>query len=173
MARLKLLFIPKDNKGCGFYRIMVPANEIKKQDLADVILDGRWVPDEVGWADVIIAQRLCEQEAFEIIDKSHAMGKKIIYELDDYLQGVTPHNQAFDYWNPLGPNLGRALRLIQKCDAMQVSTPRLQKEYALWNKNIESLPNYLDSSLWDMPAWKAEHWEEFYRKKNDAIIRIG
>ena len=30
--RRNLLFIPRDNKGCGLYRMMVPANEIKKQD---------------------------------------------------------------------------------------------------------------------------------------------
>jgi len=171
--RLNLLWIPKDNKGCGFYRMLVPANEIKKQDLANVVVNFGWDWKMVEWAHIIIIQRMTDIEAYEAIDRAHSLGKKVIYELDDLIQCVSPTNPCFDFWSPFGPNLGRCLKIIQKCDAMQVTTERMQKEYSLWNPRTEVLPNYLDKTLWDMPAWKASHWDAFYKKKNDGIIRIG
>ena len=171
--RLRILFIPQDNKGCGFYRMMVPANEIKRQDLANVMVDFGWTWKNIEWANIIVMQRESKIECFEAIDQAHSIGKKIVYEIDDLLQSVSPWNPAFDFWSPTGPNLGRALKLMQKCDAMQVSTPRLKNEYGLWNPVIETLPNYLDKTLWDTPAWTATHWDNYYKKKNDGIIRIG
>jgi len=171
--RLRILFIPRDNAGCGFYRMMVPANELKKQDLADVRLRDVWTWEDVEWAHIVVVQRQSEQQAFESIEQAQAMGKKIVYEIDDLLQGVEPNNPAFSYWSPMGPNLGRALNLMRKCNAMQVSTPRLRNEYSLWNKNISVLPNYLDKTVWSTDNWTDEEWKEFYERKNDDIIRIG
>ncbi len=50
--RLNLLWIPRDNKGCGFYRMMVPANEIKRQDLANVVVNFGWNWKMVEWAHI-------------------------------------------------------------------------------------------------------------------------
>ena len=171
--RLRILMIPQDKHGCGFYRMMVPANEIKRQNLADIQLRFNWDWKAIEWAHIVVVQRQSALEAFEAIDQAHSLGKKIIYEIDDFLQAISPWNPSFDFWSPMGPHLGRALKLMQKCDAMQVSTPRLRNEYGLWNPVIEVLPNYLDKQLWDTPAWTATHWDNYYKKKNSGIIRIG
>src|SRR3990172_26528 len=171
--RLNLLFIPKDNKGCGFYRMMVPANEIKRQDLANVVLANKLDEQSANWANVVIIQRVSEPQWYEVVEKLQSMGKKVIYEIDDFLNSVSPYNPSFDFWSPMGLNIGRALKIMQKCDAVQVTTPRLQNEYVLWNPHVEALGNYLDNSLWDQPAWTAVHWTDYYKKKNDGIIRIG
>ena len=173
VKRLNLLFIPRDNKGCGFYRMLVPANEIKRQDLANVIVAERLDEQSAAWAHVIIIQRVFEPQWYEMIEKLQSAGKKIVYEIDDLLTSVSPHNPSFAIWDPLGSNIGRAMKVMQMCDAVQVTTDRLRNEYALWNPRTEVLPNYLDHSLWDQPAWNAVHWTDYYRKKNDGIIRIG
>jgi len=171
--RLRLLFIPRDQKGCGFYRMMVPANEIKKQDLADVLLQFGWNWEAVNWAQIIIVQRPTDPRYYEWWEQAQTQGKKIIYELDDFVNAIGPTNPAYSFWNPLGANFARAMKLIKRVDAMQVTTARLQKEYALYCPRIESLPNCLDSTIWDIPAWTASKWDEFYKRKNDNIIRIG
>jgi len=171
--RLKLLWIPRDNKGCGFYRMLVPANEIKRQDLADVVVNFGWDWKMVEWAHIIIVQRMTDIEAYESFDQAHSIGKKIIFELDDYVNAISPTNPSFNFWSPFGANYARCLKIIQKSDAMQVTTERLKNEYALWQPHIEALPNCLDKTLWDMPAWTATHWNNYYKKKNDGIIRIG
>jgi len=171
--RLRILWIPRDNQGCGFYRIMVPANELKKQDLADVRVREEWAWEDVEWSHIIIIQRQSELPAFESIEKAQAMGKKVVYDIDDLLQLVEPNNPAFSYWSPMGDNLARALNIIKNCDAVQVSTKRLRNEYALWNKTIGVLPNYLDKNLWSTDNWVDDDWEKFNKRKNDGIIRIG
>ncbi len=172
-GRLNLLFIPRDNKGCGFYRMMVPANEIKKQDLANVVVNFGWDWKLVEWAHIVIVQRMSDIEAYESFDQAHSLGKKIIFEIDDYVNAISPTNPSFDFWSPFGPNYGRCLKIMQKADAVTVTTDRLKNEYALWNPHIEALGNYLDKHLWDVPAWTATHWDNYYKKKNDGIIRIG
>jgi glycosyltransferase involved in cell wall biosynthesis len=171
--RLRILFIPRDNTGCGFYRMMVPANELKKQDMADVRLRYEWSWEDISWAHIIIIQRQSEPQAFEAIEQAQSMGKKIVYEIDDLLQCVDPNNPAFSYWTPSGANLSRALNIIRKCDAVQVSTKRLRNEYALWNRTIDVLPNYLDKSLWGTDDWSDTDWKDFNERANDDIIRIA
>ena len=171
--RLRILFIPRDNAGCGFYRMMVPANELKKQDLADVRLRDTWDWEDVNWAHIVVLQRQSEVSAFEFIEQAQSMGKKVIYEIDDLLQNVEPNNPAFTYWTPNGPNLGRALNLMKMCNAVQVSTNRLRNEYALWNPTIGVLPNYLDKKVWATDDWDDAEWKEFNDRKSDGIIRIG
>jgi hypothetical protein len=34
--KLRILWLNKDNLGCGFYRMLLPANKIKDMGLADV-----------------------------------------------------------------------------------------------------------------------------------------
>ena len=63
--RLKILFVVRDTKGCGFYRMMVPANEIKKQDLADVLLQFGWNWEAVNWANIVIVQRPTDPRYYE------------------------------------------------------------------------------------------------------------
>ena len=172
-GRLKLNFIPMDNKGCGFYRMMVPANEIKKQDLADVIVSGTWDKNAVGWAQIVIVQRATDPRYYEWIEEAQSMGKRVIYEVDDLLRLVAPNNPSWSFWSPFGANLPRALKLMKKCDAVQVTTQRLRTEYIPYNRRIGVLGNYLDALLWNIPAWTASKWDEFYKRKNDGIIRIG
>ena len=171
--RLNLLFIPSDNKGCGFYRMMVPANEIKRQDLANVVVTPDWDGKLVEQSNIIVVQRMNDPRAYEAMEQAQSLGKKIVFELDDYIQAISPKNPSFSYWNPFGPNLARMLKILQKSDAMQVTTERLKMEYQLWNPIVEVLPNYLDKQLWDVPAWTADKWDSYYKKKNDGIIRIG
>ena len=72
-----ILFCNKDKQGCGFYRMLMPANEIKKQGLANVevvynIADRK--PAE--WANLIILQRPTTYSMAEFIQYWRANGKK-------------------------------------------------------------------------------------------------
>ena len=133
--------------------MLMPANEIKRQDLANVIVADKIQEDSANWANVVIIQRVFEPQWYELIERLQSMGKKVVYEIDDLLTTVSPANPSFATWDPLGGNLGRSLKIIQKCDAVQVTTKRLRNEYALWNPRTEVLQNYLDHTIWDQPAW--------------------
>lgn len=160
---MNILFVTDDKKGPGFYRMMMPANEIRKANLAAARLVFQATAEDIQWAEIVILQRGYHPSLFEMIDWAKSIGKVIVYELDDYLQGVNPNNPAYRVWNPAGPHLQRAFDLIKRCDAMTVTTDRMQREYAPWNSNIHVLPNFLDRTLFTRPPFKHK----------DKRIRIG
>jgi len=160
---MNILFIADDKKGTGFYRMMMPANEIRKANMANVRLCFAVDQNDIQWADIVVVQRAHHPSMFEMFDWAKSIGKVMVYEIDDYLQGVDPTNPAYRSWTPAGPHLQRALALMEKADAMTVTTDRLQREYAPWNKNIFVIPNFLDKTLFP-PAKKV------YK---DKLIRIG
>lgn len=166
-----LLFIPKDSQGCGFYRMLMPANAIKQSGIANVevvydIRDAR----PAQWADLIILQRPSSYDVAEFIQYWRANGKKIVFEIDDYMQGILPENPSRPYWEHIGGMITRAMYCMSLCNAVTVSTPRLQREYSFYNKNIFALPNYIDKSLWEQPLKNKEFYE---KRRDDDIIRIG
>ena len=166
-----ILVIPKDKCGNGFYRMLMPANEIKKQGLANVevvydITDRK----SAEWANLIILQRPTTYSMAEFIQYWRANGKKIIFEIDDYMQGILPDNPARPYWEHIGGMINRGMYCMGLCNAVTVSTPRLQKEYSFYNKKIHCLPNYIDREFWEKPVKN----KEFYQKRrDDDVIRIG
>ncbi len=171
--KLRLIFLNKDNFGCGFYRMLLPASKLKDMGLAEVQVNMAWDWEQVKWADVIILQRASDTQAYESIDKAHAMGKKVVYEIDDLLYGINPNSNAWKAWNPIGENLGRALKIMGMCDAVTVTTKRLANEYYMYNKNVKVIPNYLDTDLWNQPKnWTPTDWHAYYKKKHDDTIRI-
>ena len=171
--KLRILWLNKDNLGCGFYRMLLPASKIKDMGLSEVEVNMAWDWEQVKWADIIILQRASDTQAYESIDKAHAMGKKVVYEIDDLLYGINPGSNAWKAWNPIGENLGRALKIMGMCDAVTVTTKRLANEYYMYNKNVKVIPNYLDADLWNQPKnWTPTDWDAYYKKKHDDTIRI-
>lgn len=171
---LRIYFAPRDNKGCGFYRILQPASVIKDKGLAEVQVYPGWDPKLVDWCDIIHIQRPSDPELYESLAEAQAKGKIIIFELDDLIYGVHPKNPAYPYWSPDSWRTAVAIRTMTMCDYITVTTKRLANEYAQYNRNIFVLPNYIDNNLWDVPfSWKSEQWDNYYKKKNDDTIRIG
>jgi len=166
---MKILYIPGDKKGCGFYRMMMPANAIMEQKLAEVNVSFMLNPQEMEWADLIIIQRPACWEALEYVRAARSIGKKVIYELDDYLQGTPLDNPGVKYWDGMVGKIGVTLEILKNCDAVTTTTQRLANELALWNRNVHVLPNFLDEVMWNNVAYTPE----FEQKKKDDIIRIG
>ncbi len=169
MSQPKILFIPGDKKGTGFYRMMLPANALMEQKLAEVNVSFTLNGDEMNWAQLIVMQRPANWDALEYVRAARSIGKKVIYELDDYLPGVPLDNPGVRYWDGMTGKVGVSYEIMKSCDAITTTTQRLANELAPWNRNIHILPNYLDEVMWN----NIQYSEEFEKKKKDDIIRIG
>ncbi len=170
-SKPNILFVPKDQMGCGFYRMLMPANTIKQAGLANVeVIYDITDPRPAQWANIIVLQRPTDMAMSEYIQYWRAKGKKIIYEIDDFMQGILPENPARPYWEAIGGMITRAMYCMSLCNAVTVSTPRLQAEYSYYNPKIHCLPNYVDKSLWEQPLKNKDFYE---KRRDDAIIRIG
>lgn len=159
-----VLFVLRDNGGCGFYRCAQPALALRDRRLMNTITDlVKTTKEHVEMADVVVIQSPGSLESLEAFKMAKELRKPIIVEIDDFVHSISPHNPGYAAWNPTTLYLSRYVKCMQEADAMIVSTPQLAREYFPFNKKIYVVPNYLSKDKWDHPAISRE----------DGLIRIG
>jgi len=146
----KLLMIPADNMGCGFYRIAQPAKWLRKFGWEIRIGDITKIESsDIDWSDLMVIQRPSSSFQISAIQYAKSQGKKVVFELDDYIHGILPSNPGYEAWKPERLNLARACHAMRLADAVTTTTELLANEFRQYNKSVYVLPNYLDFSLWD------------------------
>lgn len=153
-----------------YYRVMLPAVElgvdhIGVQGYPDLGLrrvtglarsaegSGR-MPDFSSYK-LVVLQQPSGDGWLALIRDLQAQGVKVLYEVDDYLDGVhaVPHHRNARYYEPSGLDLWH--RCMRQCDGMIVSTPNLASLYDGMNENIYVCRNGIDVGRY---AWtKPEH----------------
>jgi glycosyltransferase involved in cell wall biosynthesis len=162
----KILFIQRDDGGCGFFRIKQPADFIKRMGLAEtkIFFKDKPSPEELLSADLVVMQEMGTVEAANIGQFMVQNKIPFICEVDDFLHHVSPHNTAgYGAWNPGTLFIYRATELMRKAQGMTVSTNQLAREYFPYNDTIYVVPNYLDQQQWEHPIVR----------KSDGKVRIG
>jgi glycosyltransferase involved in cell wall biosynthesis len=147
---IKLLTISADNQGCGFYRIAQPAKWLRKAGFEIRLGEYHNIKSEdIDWCDLMVIQRPSSSFQIGAINYAKSRGKKVVFELDDYVNGILPSNSAYTAWTPEALNLARCLHALQLCDAATTTTEALANEFKQYQKNVYVLPNYLDLALWN------------------------
>ncbi len=105
------------------------------------------IPDaDLQWASIVVMEMVYSPH---FLKACHKAGAKIVYEIDDLMQEVSPNHPAFEDMN------WRRTYLTYKClhmaDAMTVTTQKLKDTYKWFNSNIYVLPNLLDMEFWEKP----------------------
>ena len=161
----KILFIKRDNSGCGYYRCEQPAKFIERAGLADTKVVLRVATEEeLNWADLVVMQEMGSVNASNIANYCLDNNIPYISEFDDFIQHVSPKNIAgYGSWNPGTLFQSRSMKQAQKGFAITVSTNQLAREYHPYHPLIYVLPNYIDKELWEQPNIK----------RSDGKIRIG
>lgn len=159
-----VLYIIRDEGGCGFYRCLQPAMSLRRRGLMNTITDLRnTTPEHIMQADVVVFQELGSTISLEAFNFAQSKGKITIVEIDDYLHVVSPRNPGYEAWNPSTLYIHRFIQQLQRANAVTVSTPQLAREYFPYNQNIFVLPNYLNE----------EKWSNNQSKNKDGHLRIG
>ena len=141
----KVLLLPADQAGCGNYRMIIPANIIASNKLADVKVSFEVRDDLMQWADLIVWQRQYKPNLLEFAKKYKALGKKQVFEIDDDLWSLTPANPAYVHY----PHavLKQLNEFINTCDAITCSTePLKQVLVQKFKKPTYVLPNSIISN---------------------------
>jgi O-antigen biosynthesis protein len=161
----RILYVARDDGGCGFFRCRQPADFIKRMGLAET----RVVQTVASEEDMLAADLIVFQETGSVVGSNMAKfcaENKIPYvtEFDDFVQHISPRNLGgWAAWNPGTLYIHRAMEMMKGAMGVTVSTPQLAREYFPYNPYIYVVPNFLDKSVWDnSPA-----------KKLDGKIRIG
>lgn len=117
-----------------------------------------------GW-DIIVLKLLMQQEVLDAIPLAQAMGQKIIVDVDDWFDGLSKANRAYEATDPKNnPKSNREIygKIIMAADAVITSTPFLFDYYGGKRDNVFLVRNGID-----IPRWKRRPYRE--NKK----LRIG
>ena len=160
-----ILFVARDDGGCGFFRCLQPATFLKRSGLADAVYVLRNPSQEqLMNADLVILQENGSPESSAMVKFMTENRIPFMFELDDFVHHISPHNEAgYMAWNPSTLFLYRTTENMRKAVGMTLSTNQLAREYFPYNPNIFVVPNYLDKDKWDNPIIK----------RQDEKIRIG
>lgn len=94
---------------------------------------------DIDWCDVAVFQRHADRYALQLIKHFKAIGKKVVFEIDDLLTNIPAFlAHHVEYYATNGEYLRESLRIA---DAVTVTTPRLANELSVINKNVSCVPN--------------------------------
>jgi hypothetical protein len=155
---VKVLVIPADRSGCGFYRMREPALAVADA-FSDVEVEvTERIPGEVDTAtgdllhldvrgaDVVVLQRTT---ALRWVRQLHAQGVAVVVDIDDLLSGVSPGHSGHRSLIASG-----AAKVTWQCareaDMVTVSTPALLAEYARHGRGAV-IPNAIPRRVAELP----------------------
>lgn len=166
MSKLpNILFVARDDGGCGFFRCEQPSKFLTQAGLANSVSVLRTpTPDQLMDADLVIMQETGSTNSASLVQFMHKNNIPFIVEIDDFIHHVSPRNLGgYGAWNPSTLYIHRSVEMMKRGVGMTVSTPQLAREYFPYHPYIYVVPNYLDKDRWDNPVVR----------KSDGKIRIG
>ncbi|MDP6826661.1 MAG: methyltransferase domain-containing protein [Pseudomonadales bacterium] len=96
-------------------------------------------PGDVAWCDMVILQREASPAALDLVRSLRARGKRVIFDIDDYLLDVPPYLTVYEHCERMRPHLEAVLAEV---DAVSVSTPPLREALLSYNPRTYITPNY-------------------------------
>ncbi len=160
-----ILYIARDDGGCGFYRCKQPSNFLNRSGLArSTVLLNKATHEQLLSADLVVMQEMGTIEAMSIGKFLSEHKIPFMLEFDDFLHHVSPHNLGgHGAWNPSTLYVHRSMELLRRASAATVSTNQMAREYFPYNNLLYVVPNFLDKDRWDVPL----------TRRTDNKIRIG
>lgn len=169
---MRVMVYPADRFGCGMYRMIWPAEVLKRQGYdvevvtadkrnVELVMDGERVADViVPDVDVVVFQRLTHAWLAQAVGLLHDKGITTVVDVDDNLSCIHPNNPAFEAMHPRNemavkrgerqPSRHSWANLATACrnaSLVTVSTPRLLNTYARHGRGAV-LQNYLPDSAY-------------------------
>jgi len=159
---------PIEPNGCAWYRCFLPMKQLEKAGFDTGIGFPGWnddhgfgllIPDNKavhGW-DVIVLKLIMLKSIASKIKIAKEMGQKIAVDIDDWFEGLSESNLAYQMTDPeKNPNNNREhyMYIIQNADAIITSTPFLYDFYknVKGYENVYMVRNGIDIS--DSDRWK-------------------
>lgn len=157
-----------DEGGCGFYRLVAPANVLIAEGY-DITLDkgaSSIMCTRVGEkimgvepieADVVVLQRPLDRSLVDAIPFIQAQGIAVVVELDDDFWSVDRRSVAYRYLP--NHNYDHLARACKMADLVTVSTPALANKVP--TNKTKVLRNMVPESYFDTPLNPEANWSLF------------
>lgn len=139
----------------SYYRILSPFSILQYRGV-DVKI-GRPSIREVGAFDVLWMHQHADAEMELLAREYKDAGKRLVYDLDDWLFAIPPSWHSYDYYYERGTGeprnaLGFHQRLIQMADVVTVTTEYLAQKVRgrFPGTDVRVLPNCIMAGDWEM-----------------------
>jgi len=139
-GKKKLIFI-KDQSGCGYWRMVVPARYMTTEEYYIDMAEIEVIYDYLLEYDVIVVQRLCRWSEYYTIIRLKRQNKRIVYDIDDNIFDVPLDNPAAYVIKKDQYEAARAIMSV--CDVVTTTTEILKEQLKCPDKTIV-VPNAID-----------------------------
>ena len=167
---LRVLYLLADQTGCGWYRCLMPGIYLRNLYGVDAMA-ATSLSDEVRAfardADILVFQRQLSDSVLDFLCEQKAIGKKIVYEIDDDFWHLPVKNPVYRYYQADG--LARLTRFIRVADVVTVSTEPLRQVVGAMHDHVVVLPNAVDPDLADTII-ASRHSQP---ARSPGMVRIG
>lgn len=161
---MRIAVVPGDETGCGTYRMVLPANAVKKvRPDWEIELhkpgtvkigsdeNGRLVgvkglnPDNL---DIIVMQRVGLRSTLAFTDWCRDHGIATVVDADDAMWCIDKDNKAYVSWNNQKMNWRFLDTAAERADLVTVTTDHLARRYGKHGR-VEVVPNYIPEEVFD------------------------
>lgn len=166
--KIRILSVPSDGSGVGYYRAIWPHKYIQEHyadefDI-DIIPMTEWPFNDLmtffGKYDIIQMHKQFDDKG-EIMKLVKFLGKPVVLDMDDHFKLGSDHPMAIS--SQVNKWAGIAIDHIKMADYVTTTTPIFAKELRKFNKNVYIFPNAID-----------ENEQQFLGEKNKSDkIRFG
>ena len=142
--------------GCAYYRCLLPMTVAGKQARMGL---PAWDPNKgfgvmntettgIFGFDTVVLKLLMDRWIPKQIELAQSLGQTIIVDIDDFHEGLTPANKAYDLTHPeknKRSNRDHYKRSIELADVVIVSTPFLYEHYKAQRDHVYLIRNGVSS----------------------------
>jgi len=101
--------------------------------------------------DLIVLKLIMHKKVADLMDRIKELGQKVIVDVDDHFHELSKHNRAHQATDPTtNPDQNREhyFKIIEKADAITVSTPFLLDFYGAKRNSVYMIRNGIDIGRW-------------------------
>jgi GT2 family glycosyltransferase/glycosyltransferase involved in cell wall biosynthesis/Flp pilus assembly protein TadD len=155
---MRILVITESKGAVATIRLLSPLSVLKEWGLVQyevVTLEKPQTFDltRLDHQDLVVFQRTDISDTLEILHHTKARGKKTVYDIDDDLFAIPVSHPLFDHFQQ--PAVRQTIEtFLQEVDHVTVSTDGLRESLLAYNRNITTIHNHLDASIFPAPKPK-------------------
>lgn len=144
---IRVLYYPVLAEGSAFYRCMLPSVILNKGEKVQAHVSRQRVAREALSYDVVVIQIDSSPATYQFAKALQAMGKKIVFELDDAFDLLEPWHPCYELYRTKEAQ-DSIRRTMALADCVTVTTEFLRDRYADVARRIEVVPNYIPIGDW-------------------------
>ena len=153
--------------GCTWYRCTLPASTLNTRTAVGIPawdpLRGFGIKDTTttgvfGWKHVVL-KLIMNRSTPRQIELAKQLGQRIIVDIDDYYEGLTEANAAYQITHPDNNkwmNRDNYQRVIEAADTLTVSTPFLYDHYSKQHPDVRMIRNGIAPWMFDNTRSKSD-----------------